>query len=362
MADIENIVGYYSRNFPDRLGKLIRAITTKIEAGLAKGEIPARVSARVKTPESLRGKLEKWQRDPSKQDRIGGAEDTLRQISDLAAVRVMTYTESDRVRVVDLIESFFQSPEGVSNFDLEVKEESDERIKEDSENHYRATHMMIGIKNSDLEGDLANLKFDQCELQVTSMLAHVWNEIEHDTKYKEKSGTLSSAEMGAINSLGLLTRTGDIIIESLLQSRRLREIKEADDDREHNGKIRDQESLSSFLLSHFGGIVAGEVMDYDVGSKELLETLQAIGWDHPREICVNLCPSHLAEAKKLSKIVLKAQKDAVRNRFRNKTCDLFRLAAYMLMADELKSYIDNLRGNTRHSSLFRAYTSISNSE
>lgn len=358
MADIESIVDYYSRNFPDRLGKLIRAIATKIEAGLARDGIPARVASRVKTPESLRGKLEKWQSDPSKQDRIGGAEDTLRRISDLAAVRVMTYTESDRVRVVDLIESFFQSPEGVSNFDLEIKEEADERIKEDKENHYRATHMMIGIKNSDLEGDLANLKFDQCELQVTSMLAHVWNEIEHDTKYKEKSGTLSSAEMGAINSLGLLTRTGDNIIESLLQSRRFREIKEADDDRELNGKIRDQASLSFFLSSHFGGNVAGEIMDYDAGSKELLETLQAIGWDHPREICVNLSPSHLAEAKRLSRKVLKAQRDAVRNKFINQTCDLFRLAVYMLKANELKFYIDNLRGNTRHSSLFRTYISI----
>ena len=362
MADIESIVDYYSRNFPDRLEKLIRAITAKIEAGLAKDGIPARVSARVKTPESLRGKLEKWQRDPAKQDRIGNEEGTLRHISDLAAVRVMTYTESHRARVVDLIQSFFQSPEGVSNFDLEIKEEADERIKDDKENHYRATHMMIAIKNDDLEGELANTKFDRCELQVTSMLAHVWNEIEHDTKYKEKSGTLSFAEMGAIDSLGLLTRTGDNIIETLLQSRRLREIKEEDDDRELNGKIRDQGSLSLFLSSHFGGNVAGEAMDYDVGSKELLETLQAIGWDHPREICINLSPSHIADAKKLSRKVLKEQRDAVRNKFRNQTCDLFRLAVYMLKARDLNLYIDNLRGNTRHSSLFRAYTSIANSK
>lgn len=360
MAEVSEIVEYYSRNFPDRLGKLIRVITTKIEAGLARDGIPARVASRVKTPESLRGKLEKWQSDPSKQDRIGGAEETLRRISDLAAVRVMTYTESDRARVVNIIGSFFQSPHGISNFDLEVKEQTDKRIKEDDENHYRATHMMIGLMDTDLRGDLSNLGKDQCELQITSMLAHVWNEIEHDTKYKEKSGTLSVAEKGAINSLGLLTRTGDNIIESLLQSRRLREMKESDDELERNGKIPDERSLSLFLQSHFGDNVAGDKVDYDAGSKELLETLQVIGWDHPREICLKLSPTHMAAAKKLSKAVSRAQKDAVRNRYKTGSCDLFRLAIYMIKADDLKAYIDKLRGNTRHSSLFRAYLSTHN--
>jgi ppGpp synthetase/RelA/SpoT-type nucleotidyltranferase len=360
MTEVSEIVEYYSRNFPDRLGKLIRVITTKIEAGLAKDGIPARVASRVKTPESLRGKLEKWQIDPSKQDRIGGAEETLRRISDLAAVRVMTYTESDRARVVNIIGSVFQSPHGVSNFDLEVKEQTDKRIKQDDENHYRATHMMIGLRDNDLSGELSNLKHDQCELQVTSMLAHVWNEIEHDTKYKEKSGALSPDEKSAIHSLGLLTRTGDNIIESLLKSRHLREINEASDEKERNGKFPDDRALSLFLASHFGDSVSEKKIDYDVGSKELLETLQAIGWDHPREICLNLSPNHLAATKSLSNRVEGAQHKAVRNRYNSHSCDLFRLAVYMLKADDLKSYIDKLRGNTRQSSLFRTYTELEN--
>ncbi len=124
MADVSEVVEYYSRNFPDRLGKLIRAITTKIEAGLASENIPARVASRVKTPESLRGKLEKWQSDPSKRDRIGGTEETLRRISDLAAVRVMTYTESDRARVVGIIESFFKALKALSISILRSKKKS----------------------------------------------------------------------------------------------------------------------------------------------------------------------------------------------------------------------------------------------
>lgn len=360
MAEVSEIVEFYSRNFPDRLGKLIRAITTKIEAGLANENIPARVASRVKTPESLRGKLEKWQNDPSKQDRIGGPEETLKRISDLAAVRVMTYTESDRARVVSIIENFFQSPQGVTNFDLEVKEESDLRIKDDKENHYRATHMMIGLKDDDLTGELSNVSQDKCELQVTSMLAHVWNEIEHDTKYKEKSGTLSLAEKGAINSLGLLTRTGDNIIESLLQSRDFRESREADNLKELNARISDQRSLVSFLSSHFGDNVAGEKIDYDAGSKELLETLQAIGWDHPRDLCLNLSPSHMVAAKKLSKKLAKARKDAARNKYNGASCDLFLLAIYMLKSENLQSFIEKCHGNTRHASLFSAYLSISN--
>jgi hypothetical protein len=218
--------------------------------------------------------------------------------------------------------------------------------------------MMIGLKHADLKGELSNLSHDQCELQVTSMLAHVWNEIEHDTKYKEKSGMLSAAEKGAINSLGLLTRTGDHIIESLLQSRGFRETKESDDLKERNGKIKDQQSLISFLSGHFGDNVAGDKIDYELGSKELLETLQATGWDHPRELCLNLSPNHMAAAKKLSKSVAKARKSAARNKYNSASCDLFLLAVYMLKADALQNFIESRHGNTvsirRRSSIRRA--------
>lgn len=59
MAEVSDIVGQYGRNFADRSGKLIRAITTEIEAGLARDGIPTCVASRVKMQESLRGRPEK---------------------------------------------------------------------------------------------------------------------------------------------------------------------------------------------------------------------------------------------------------------------------------------------------------------
>ena len=52
----------------------------------------------------------------------------------------MTYTERDRPKVIDLVKKIFKSPEGIEDFDTEELE-NHPRIKENGENHYRATHM-----------------------------------------------------------------------------------------------------------------------------------------------------------------------------------------------------------------------------
>lgn len=352
---VEQAVEFFKRNSPDRLGKLIRAVTEKIEAALLGEAIPARVASRIKSPGSLREKLIKWSQDPKKQDRISEPEKTLEFVSDLAAVRVMTYTESDRERVTNLVSKLFSSPPGKADFELEIKED-DPRIKGDDRNHYRATHMMIALKEPDLVGDLGNLAADRCELQITSMLAHVWNEIEHDTIYKSKQGLLSNAERNAINSLGLLTRTGDEIIESLLYARSSRERAEENDRKLNNERFVDHASLEYYLATHFGDKVAGEGIDYKIGSRELLETLRILGWDHPQDVALQLNPARLAEAKKLSRKLVKLPKS--RAAFRPQTCDLITISALLASPREVGSAFTSLHGNYRHASLFKDLKAI----
>jgi hypothetical protein len=58
------------------------------------------------------------------------------------------------------------------------------------------------------------------------MMAHVWNEIEHDIGYKPVGGGPGPAEQGLLQALGHVTQSGDKIIEQILDAnaRRLRDL------------------------------------------------------------------------------------------------------------------------------------------
>ncbi|WP_246059238.1 GTP pyrophosphokinase [Shimia litoralis] len=178
---ISKTIQFFESKEVDRLEKLVRFVTTKLEKSLAEHQILARVSSRVKSSQSLRGKLIKWVGTDKEADLQLEPQEILHKVNDLAAARVMTYTEKDRDAVAELVQEVFGCPGGFEiPFDLERKEEHP-RIKSNDQNHYRATHMMVAVDDADCVGEFSNLGNDKCELQITSLLAHVWNEIEHDT-------------------------------------------------------------------------------------------------------------------------------------------------------------------------------------
>lgn len=49
---------------------------------------------------------------------------------------------------------------------------------------YRGVHCQVCLPEEELVGDFDNLPGTSCEIQICSMMAHVWNEIEHDVAYK----------------------------------------------------------------------------------------------------------------------------------------------------------------------------------
>lgn len=57
---INETIQFFESKEVDRLEKLIRFVTTKLENALAERQILARVSSRVKISQSLRAKLLKW--------------------------------------------------------------------------------------------------------------------------------------------------------------------------------------------------------------------------------------------------------------------------------------------------------------
>lgn len=347
---IEKVVDFFESKELDRLVKMVRFVTTKLEEDLAERAILARVSSRVKSSHSLRGKLEKWAGDPNKAiNLLGSPQEVLNRVSDLAAARVMTYTENDREAVSEMAKFSFSSPGSYRNsFDLEKKEDHP-RIKNDPDNHYRATHMMVAVHEADLHGEFTNLKHDKCELQITSLLAHVWNEIEHDTIYKTLSGDLSDLERDAIDSLGHLTKTGDNIIKSLLRARDFREDREEGNLLEENARFSHFGELSNFLENHYGQKINGAIIDYFSGVAELMSCLQALNWHHPRDVAGQLSPKFLQEARKET---LSLKRFLERNKRLRPTldvdsCDLLVVGAMMKRQGDLETKFASLHKNKR---------------
>src|SRR6266508_3126092 len=78
--------------------------------------IRATVHWRAKDRKRFEGKLQKWLIDPKKKERIDKIQ-TVDEVfkeagGDLAGVRITTYVETDRDKVVDLINKIFDGPSG----------------------------------------------------------------------------------------------------------------------------------------------------------------------------------------------------------------------------------------------------------
>jgi ppGpp synthetase/RelA/SpoT-type nucleotidyltranferase len=203
----------YRREY-DRYAKLAEFVYEKCqEIVFGKLTIRASVQRRAKHPDSLIEKL----RNPERRQRYDSVGDVFSKISDLAGVRITTYVESDREKVVAEVRNAFRGATAAGAVLVDRKDSAHK--------HYRATHCQVFLAEEDIGPSNFNLKDTTCEIQVCSLLAHVFNEIEHDLQYKPLTGRLSDSERSHLDQLGLLTKAGDITIALLLQEneRRLAE-------------------------------------------------------------------------------------------------------------------------------------------
>lgn len=205
--DISQCYERYLRE-QDRYVKMAEVTYEKcLEIVQKKLTVRATVQRRAKNPKSFLEKLKKAEN----RAKYNSVDEVFQRISDLAAVRIATYLESDREPVVEeLKKEFVGAPGTGSGPDIQVKDKSDNGL------HYRATHCQVFLPEEDLAGANENLTGTTCEIQVCSLLAHVFNEIEHDLQYKPLAGDLSVVERELIDQLGLITKSGDITIKRLL--------------------------------------------------------------------------------------------------------------------------------------------------
>jgi ppGpp synthetase/RelA/SpoT-type nucleotidyltranferase len=210
---IKEAVARYERE-RDRYLKLSARIADICRVDIVEANaIRAQVTSRAKSTRSLEGKLRRFARNPKKE--IRSVDDVFRQVGDLAAVRVATYRPEDQQRIVDEICKMFTGADS-TKVDVDQKD----KLKEGG--FYRATHCQAALRDDELVGTYENLKGTSCEIQVCSMMAHVFNEVEHDIAYKPEGGGPQDAETQLMQGLGHLTRAGDSLVSQLLAANEAR--------------------------------------------------------------------------------------------------------------------------------------------
>lgn len=141
--------------------------------------------------------------------------------------------------------------------------ERKDKNRDDASNFYRATHIEVFLPPLEAVGTYTNVVDVPCEVQVCSMMAHVWNEVEHDLGYKPTAGSLSEQERNFLVMLGNSVRVGDGTIASLFAETERRQ-------KEQGGVFADVYDFVARVRGWFPG------SDFGRHAGALFETLQSI--------------------------------------------------------------------------------------
>ncbi len=144
------------------------AVKYILERMLNHGEYKYHISSRVKDIQSLEKKIERKRLK-------GKVYKQLKDIKDIAGVRVIFYTESDRRKFIKRMQK---------EFDRSLLIKKTFKIS-----GYRAVHAILSLGEERLKlSEYRAFKDLECEIQLSLILEHAWAEIEHGILYKENWG------------------------------------------------------------------------------------------------------------------------------------------------------------------------------
>lgn len=149
------------------------------------------VDARSKEIESFETKARKIKEDGNPR-----YSEPLKQITDLAGVRVIVYTIDDIRIVNEFIDKSFDV--------VEKRDVGEERI-EQGQFGYQSVHYLTKLPDARLIlPDYSHYKEMICEVQVRTVLQHAWAEMEHNIQYKGSDNIPKSIKRKFLSLAGLL--------------------------------------------------------------------------------------------------------------------------------------------------------------
>lgn len=225
---IERLVLQYMREMA-RYEKAAEIVANRLRRELrAEARLRHLISFRAKHPDDLQGKLRRKAGDPKYSDYDELRENLNGVVTDLAGVRVVVYVPEDELRVVALIDRVFKFP---ARHDAQPEQHN-------KVTGYKATHRLVLASDNPDELSVGDAI---CEIQVTTLAAHLFNELEHDITYKEHGQQPSSNERAILEQVLRMVRVSDYLLNNLLTEHRLTT--------RNHGVLNDPESLR-FALEH----------------------------------------------------------------------------------------------------------------
>ena len=251
---IERLIARYKREMA-RYEKAAAAVADRLRRELRGAAIKHMVSHRAKHPSDL---LEKLRRKSVEKPDVYSWEkldlDIGAVATDLAGCRVVVYRPEDEAAVAEIVKKTFVQPD-------RPDAHLDRRRKVGEV--YWATHALVHpYGSSDAEPDEA-IEGALCEVQIVTVASHLYNEIEHDIVYKEKTrgGPADDTERQLLDELRGVARVADRLVAELMDYRQKR-ISES-------RSIEDAEELRFAFWKLAGRRVEGEFARL----KTLLDTL-----------------------------------------------------------------------------------------
>jgi ppGpp synthetase/RelA/SpoT-type nucleotidyltranferase len=224
---ISKIVTRYQQEMV-RYEEAAHAVELRLRRELRGAASPSLLSSRAKHPDDLRGKL-KGKRDKFIYETV--LEDLSLGITDLAGCRVLVYHNEDEAAAAKIVEE---------TFDL-ASRDGKEYETHDKDTGYRGIHFLVSLGD---EVARQSLFGTVCEVQVTTLSSHVFNEIEHDILYKDH-GVPGDGLKGELKALFYASRLLDKMVRGVRELR-------TEAVRQHQTPLVDAEQLR-FTLERAAG-------------------------------------------------------------------------------------------------------------
>lgn len=234
-----------------QLAASLSAIQTAIEARLRDDGLNYHlVKSRVKSAESVRGKLSKLDNEGNPKYQNG-----LDDLDDILGVRVITYIEPDVTNVVSALTGQFK-----------VLENTDKKAQQVDKGilGYAAHHLVLEVPDMQTPAGCAGCIGQRFEVQIKTVLQHAWAEFEHDIRYKAQ-GAIPPAINRAFTLASGLIELADNEFVKIQEAVAREEAKLSPDPNDHY-----DEPITSDMLAE---VLTAELPDHPRSRKEQYDWL-----------------------------------------------------------------------------------------
>jgi ppGpp synthetase/RelA/SpoT-type nucleotidyltranferase len=231
------------------------------------------ITSRVKTKQSLENKINKKEiNEPNKYK-------SLKEITDILGVRIITYLLTDIDEIVEIIEK---------EFEVDKNNSSDKReLLAPDRFGYLSRHYVVSLSKERIKlPEYKNYDEIKFEIQIRSLLQHTWAEIEHDIGYKSQNSVPEQIKRRFARLAGLLELVDEeftgINNEVIKYRNELKDnIKE---EKELSQVLIDVESIQAFLANE----KLIEEISKTIAEKKNMQLIEISQFPEERELYVDL--------------------------------------------------------------------------